>query len=37
MDGYTGAQQLARGQTLDDAGILRMNYLVDGVSTRLPH
>lgn len=33
----TGAQQLARGQTLDDAGILRMNYLVDGVSTRLPH
>lgn len=33
----TGAQQLAHGQTLDDAGILRMNYLVDGVSTRLPH
>ncbi|HRN77458.1 BMP family ABC transporter substrate-binding protein [Ottowia sp.] len=33
----TGAQQLARGQTLGDAGILRMNYLVDGVSTRLPH
>ncbi len=32
----TGATRLARGQVLDDAQILRMNYLVEGVASKLP-
>lgn len=33
----TGRALLPRGQTLSDAQILQMNWLVDGVQTRLPH
>ena len=33
----TGRVLLPRGQTLSDAQILQMNWLVDGVQTRLPH
>ena len=33
----TGRALLTRGQTLSDAQILQMNWLVDGVQTRLPH
>lgn len=32
----TGTTRLARGQVLDDAQILRMNYLVEGVASKLP-
>ncbi len=33
----TGRAQLAKGQTLSDAQILQMNWLVEGVGTRLPN
>ena len=33
----TGRPQLAKGQTLSDAQILQMNWLVEGVGTRLPN
>ena len=33
----SGQPRLARGQTLGDAQILGMNWLVDGVATRLPN
>ncbi|TXI25191.1 MAG: BMP family ABC transporter substrate-binding protein [Ottowia sp.] len=33
----TGRALLPRGHTLSDAQILQMNWLVDGVQTRLPH
>ena len=33
----TGQPRVAKGRALDDAQILQMNWLVDGVQTRLPH